>query len=458
MPPYRLSLLVLALLPLTTMPGAATEPGCDYTIAVEGDTASALAIAVTCADPDWLGRLAFADASAAPFVTRQPDRDHVARFTIDLDGFAASSSDYDLALRIGRSLIVSPSTIVPVPLAGDVPLRLSLSTPSGAMAALGLPRDAAGRYLLRSGGIGGAGEWVLGRFDHFAVPGEAGLEVAILDAPRMLPISDLKRWVGDVAASNTRFWGTVPVTPKLLAVIPEAGRSGLPFGRLMADDGATILLLLGAETNADQLYDEWVLVHEFLHLGSPLMRDTGIWFNEGIATYFEPILRARAGWKNEDAVWREWLTSMPRGLPALTQTGLARAGSRGSYWGGALFLLLADVELRRRSGGRVGVEDCLRSVLGLGVDVRQRWPTVRMLAACQAATGSDVLADLAQKYVYAHQPLDLARLWRDLGVSLEADGSVRYDDNAGLASTRRVIVWGARREWAPVGAYRAPMR
>ena len=77
-------------------------------------------------------------------------------------------------------------------------------------------------------------------------------------------------------------------------------------------------------------------MHEFLHLGSPLMRDEGPWLNEGIATFYEPVLRARAGWKTEDEVWREWISQMPRGMPAMTEIGLSNAGRGGIYWGGAV--------------------------------------------------------------------------------------------------------------------------
>jgi hypothetical protein len=455
MPLPRLEFCILGLLALAVPSAQAAEPACDYRLTVHGAAASSLDISVGCADADLLSQLQFADARAADFVTRLGDLDNEAKFSIDLNGLAADMADDDGALRIGRSLIVSPASVLPVPVGGDVSLRLRVVLMDGSDMALGLPQDDQGRYLLRGADLRSAGEWVLGHFDRFAVPGEDGLDVAILDAPRAVSNVVLQGWVSDVAASNARFWGQVPTTPKLLAVLPESGGSGLPFGRVMAGSGATILLRLGANTTIDQLYEEWVLVHEFLHLGTPLMRDTGIWFNEGIATYFEPILRARAGWKNEDAVWHEWLTDMPRGLPALTETGLAQAASRRSYWGGALFLLLADVELRRRSGGDMGSEDCLRAVLREGVDVRWRWPTARMLAACDAATGATVFADLARRYVYGHEPLDLDGLWRDLGVSLEVDGTIVYDDQARLAAVRRTIVWGSTTDWPPIGAYRA---
>ena len=45
-------------------------------------------------------------------------------------------------------------------------------------------------------------------------------------------------------------------------------------------------------------------------------------------------------------MWREWIAEMPQGA-AVFATGLGVASGRQNYWGGALFMLLADMELRR---------------------------------------------------------------------------------------------------------------
>ena len=68
-----------------------------------------------------------------------------------------------------------------------------------------------------------------------------------------------------------------------------------------------------------------------------------ITLNEGIATLYEPVIRYRAGWKPREDVWREWIGWMPNGLRAMGPVGLREAMSGGVYWGGALFLLLADI-------------------------------------------------------------------------------------------------------------------
>ena len=73
------------------------------------------------------------------------------------------------------------------------------------------------------------------------------------------------------------------------------------------------------------------------------------WIEEGLATYVEPIARAQAGQFSVKLVWRDLVVGLPRGLPQPGDRGLDFTPTWGrTYWGGALFCLLADIEIRKR--------------------------------------------------------------------------------------------------------------
>jgi hypothetical protein len=163
------------------------------------------------------------------------------------------------------------------------------------------------------------------------------------------------------------------------------------------------------------------------------------------------VLRTRAGWKPEDDIWREWITQMPRGMPAMTGIGLENAGRGGIYWGGALFVLMAEIESLQASGGKIGFSDCLRTVLAEGGDVTVKWPTMQLIDRCDALLGKTVIASLAQQHIAQGSAMDLDRLWRRLGVSL-VDGKIQYDSNAELAWLRPLIIWGGATRPAPIPA------
>ena len=58
---------------------------------------------------------------------------------------------------------------------------------------------------------------------------------------------------------------------------------------------------------------------------------------------------------------------MPQGLPERGDKGLNDTPSHDRrYWGGAMFCLVADVEIRRRTHNRFGLKHALRAVLEAG--------------------------------------------------------------------------------------------
>jgi predicted metalloprotease with PDZ domain len=121
--------------------------------------------------------------------------------------------------------------------------------------------------------------------------------------------------------------------------------------------------------------------------------------------------------------------------------GLANAAGPQNYWGGATFMLLADVGLRRATNGAKGLEDCLGGVLWSGLDGSQRAGLGDYAAACDRVTGTNVMSALVERHFNKAEPVDLAALWKDLGISLVADRIV-IDDAAPLARWRRLIVPG----------------
>jgi hypothetical protein len=90
------------------------------------------------------------------------------------------------------------------------------------------------------------------------------------------------------------------------------------------------------------------------------------WIEEGIATYVEPIARSQVGDLSPETVWRELVDGLPKGLPASGDRGLDNTHTWGrTYWGGALFCLMADVEIHRRTHNRYGLQDALRGISAL---------------------------------------------------------------------------------------------
>ena len=96
------------------------------------------------------------------------------------------------------------------------------------------------------------------------------------------------------------------------------------------------------------------MTHELIHMAFPSVRRRHHWIEEGLATYVEPIARAQAGTLSAERVWADLMRDLPRGEPGPGDGGLDDTDSWGrTYWGGALFCLVADVRFLERTGNRL---------------------------------------------------------------------------------------------------------
>jgi hypothetical protein len=183
-----------------------------------------------------------------------------------------------------------------------------------------------------------------------------------------------------------------------------------------------------------------VLTHELVHANLPSFGYPHKWFEEGVATYVEPLARVRVKAISRDAMWGDLLEHAPSGLPEAGDQGLDKTYTWGrTYWGGALFCLRADIAIRERTRGGKSFDDALRAIAGMGPGAAVTVDLGRALATGDAATGTDVLEELYRTLAAAPGTIDLDAQWRALGVSRRADGSVVYDDGAPLAWIRRAI-------------------
>jgi predicted metalloprotease with PDZ domain len=179
-----------------------------------------------------------------------------------------------------------------------------------------------------------------------------------------------------------------------------------------------------------------------VHLAFPSVPQRHHWIEEGLATYVEPIARARAGNLTQEKIWGDMVEGMPQGLPKTGDRGLDFTHTWGrTYWGGALFCLLADVEIRKRTGNRMGLEGGLRGILKSGGSIEVEWPLNRALRAADQATGVPVLQEMYDKTSATPVAPDLDKLWKDLGIIYDRD-KVTFDDSAPLAAVRKAIGGG----------------
>ncbi len=275
----------------------------------------------------------------------------------------------------------------------------------------------------------------------FAIGG-ARIDVNIDAGKLEVSQSDLMRWVKSAAESVTAYYGRFPLPHLFLRIRSFDGR-GVRHGQTFDADGGLITIHVGSATPPSELADDWMLTHEMLHLAFPSLEGNHHWMEEGLSTYVEPIARIRAGHWTAQQMWVDLVRDLPKGLPQEGDRGLDHTHTWGrTYWGGALFCFVADVEIRRKTQNKKGLEDGLRGILDAGGDIRKNWELEQTLKIGDRATGTDILVKLYDQMRDQAVKVNLAALWKELGV-ISDNGAIHFQDDAPLAAVRRAITAGA---------------
>ena len=376
------------------------------------------------------------------------------RYAIDLDALAARCEDeLDCATRVGPA-ILSPALawlIHPQP-KGDAPVTLRVRAPSPALFATGLrASNVPGTYRFRSPELDEGSFTAFGPMRRIAID-VAAAHVDVVVLGRSLAMSDdaVAQWIRDSAQCVSTLYGRFPVDRVTVFIVPVHDADEVVFGKVLALAGASVVLITGDAMKAARAREEWVVVHELFHLGFPSFRGEGRWLGEGLATYYEPILRARSGWIDERRMWSDFVRQMPRGLPRPgASAGLAdREDLDAVYWGGALFALMSDVEIRARTKNAHSLDDVVRASLARGGDATRVWTVADVVRVGDDVTGTSVLREMYAQHAARGAPIDLDALLASLGVErsrpgTDKGGGVILHDDAPLAFVRRAITSSA---------------
>lgn len=293
--------------------------------------------------------------------------------------------------------------------------------------------------------------WTLGSTPHAAFGPmtthrvkvqDARIDVALLGTHSRLTSLQIAEWIQRSGAALAHYLGRFPLPYSLVIVVP-AGNDGVPFGTVMGFGGATIKIYVGHNATLDDLNHDWKLIHEMVHMAFPNVGRPYRWVEEGLATYVEAVIRTRLGITSESEMWQHLYRGMQNGLP--DGEGFDGTRSWGEvYWGGALFFLMADIQMLRRSKGRRGLDMAIRHLIDAGGTIDDFWNFRRVRNTMDEAIDGRVFSEVHAHFGIHGTPVDLDLLWSRLGI----DGE-RFKEDAPWASIRKCIV---RRRPVDIGA------
>lgn len=274
------------------------------------------------------------------------------------------------------------------------------------------------------------------------------LRLSILGGVDAAQRDKLEHWFGRVARAVLGAYGRLPLADVQVLMLPVDGRGhAVVFGQSVRGQGNALHLLIDPSRPEAEFDDDWMAVHELSHLMHPYLGDRGSWLAEGLATYYQNVLRARGGLLTAAQAWDRLSEGFQRGARTKDDEGLEQTAAdmhrthafQRVYWAGAAFWLRVDRDLRSESGGKVGLDTALSRFRDCCLPAYRQWRPEDFVAKLDALAGSALISARYREFAAMRTFPDWRSVYTDLGIG-ETGGRMSFDEKARDAAIREAIM------------------
>lgn len=303
-------------------------------------------------------------------------------------------------------------------------------------------------YRIRNRPVSWEGRIAIGRFHTYTRRYPDGqMDIAILNGATGLSERDLLHWIDANVKALLQVYGELPVATTQLLIVPVGSASdAVPWGQAMRGGGDAVHLYIDQTRPLHEFMQDWVLIHEFSHLLHPRIQGDGNWLSEGLASYYQNVLRARSGMLSSQQAWQKLDAGFERGrdqaLPTRTLAQITDAMVKNRlfmrvYWSGAAFSLETDYRLRHNEG--LSLDKVLYKYKQCCLPADRPLTASALVAKWDELSNTRWFEDLYRGYANSTDFPSLAGMYDLLGINQHPSG-LRFNDKAASAAIRRQIM------------------
>ena len=261
--------------------------------------------------------------------------------------------------------------------------------------------------------------------------GGARLRLTVLDGTPTADVEQMQAWIQDSAQMVAALYGRFPQSQAQILIAPGArGNEPTPWAYVVRGGSPAAHFFINQRRPIREFFADWTAVHELSHLLLPYVNADDIWLSEGVATYYQNVLRARGGRMTAAEAWQRLHAGFVRGMESAQGLTLAQATESmyrdGTYmrvyWEGAAMLLIADVRLRQMTAGKQSLDTALAALNDCCAATDRAWSARELFDKLDEVTGTGVFSEIYDQHVASRNFPDLAQTYRALGVTIGADG------------------------------------
>ncbi len=304
------------------------------------------------------------------------------------------------------------------------------------------------RYRLEPGDDNEQSLVYFGRFpEHVLNINDSRLYISCMSAVDSADMQKLVDWIEYGARALALAYGEFPLPQLSVLVFPLGMHSSVvPWGEVKRDGGPSIHLYVDQTRPLREIIEDWTLVHELSHTLHPYLRMEGRWLTEGLATYYQNLLQARAGTLSTRQAWNKLHQGFRRGrdqteagLPLQQVSKHMRENRKFMrvYWSGTALWLQADLHLRTRHG--TSLDHILGQFRVCCLLPNRTWTSREYMQTMDRLSGTQIFTQLYDRYAMSDEFPDLGDVYAALGLRERGD-ELAFDGNARQKALIEVIM------------------
>jgi len=282
---------------------------------------------------------------------------------------------------------------------------------------------------------------LIGDFSQQLYPISPGHYLNIATVRGLANKEEITRWLVDTAQAVERYLGDYPVKQTQVIVIEKTKQKHgpVPWGDFSRGNGFGIRFVIVPSYEIKEFYADWTATHEFSHQLLPKLNYDDIWLSEGLSSYLQYVLMGQAGTLEIDKAWYRIYKGLKRGEKGTENVGeeklkfaadRRRSGGRAGrtmriYWSGAAYFLNADLQLRKQSNGKVGLNDILLKLNQCCVPAEKIWTGAELAKKLDELAQSNIFLPSYWKMANSAEFPDYKSTFSELGISLPNKTSSR---------------------------------
>jgi predicted metalloprotease with PDZ domain len=251
----------------------------------------------------------------------------------------------------------------------------------------------------------------------------------------------MRDWLAVVGEAMTTVYGSLPRDDIYLTLVAHpSNREAVPWAHVERGQRSGVRFFVNSEKPLAEFIDDWTAYHEFSHLLIPYPGEPDLWFSEGLASYYQNVVRARSDKLSPQQAWQKLYRGFERGAAdtRMSHLSLAELSPRMRetasfmrvYWSGAYYFLAVDLALRRRGQSLdralAGLKECC-------LDDRGSWNAAALAERLDQIVGGNEFTREYTRIVRQNTMPDFEKLFQENGLVIH-DGVVSDLDALPIAN------------------------